>query len=170
LVEETDIGIKIPETPYGFAKYVLNTYARKSKNIYNLRLFGCYGPLDKKWRFIYHVIECCLKEEPITINQNCYFDYLFVGDLAGIIHWFIENKPKYHDYNVTGGKSESLLDIAKLIAQKMENNKEIVLLKGGLGNEYTASNKRLLKEMGSYDFTSLSDGLDKQILWQREIK
>jgi GDP-L-fucose synthase len=170
MAEEDNMGSTIPQVPYAFAKYVLNTLARKSKNIYNLRLFGCYGPFDKKWRFIYHCIECCLKEEPITIEQDCYFDYLFIEDLAGIIRWFIENKPNYHDYNITTGQPASLTAIAKLVTEKMGNNREIVISKEGLNYEYTASNKRLLNEMGSFAFTPLDVGINKQILWQRGIK
>jgi nucleoside-diphosphate-sugar epimerase len=65
------------------------------------------------------------------------------------------------------GKPVSLFEIAGIIAKQMQNNKQIVILKEGMSNEYTANNRRLLQEIGNYNFTSLIGGIDKQIAWQR---
>jgi len=169
MAKEEDIGVTIPQDSYGYAKYILNTITRNSKNIYNLRIFGCYGPSDPKGKFITDAIDCCLQSKPITIRQNCYFDYMFVEDLAVLISWFIENNPKYHDYNAVTGKKASLYSIAEMVAQKMENKLPIQVAKDGWNNEYTANNERLLTETGNFEFTSLSDGIDRQILWQKQI-
>jgi len=166
MAKEDDIGITIPEDPYGYAKYILNTIARNSNNIYNLRIFGCYGPSDPKGKFITDAINCCRENKAITIRQNCYFDYMFVEDLAKIIPWFIENTPKYHDYNTVTGKKVSLYSIAEIVAEKMENKLSIQAVKEGWNKEYTADNSRLLAEMSNFAFTPLSDGIDRQIEWQ----
>ncbi|GMO42342.1 MAG: dTDP-glucose 4,6-dehydratase [Termitinemataceae bacterium] len=159
---EEEIGNTIPKDDYGFAKYILNTIARKSENIYNMRLFGCYGPTDPQKKFITDAINSCLNGQAITIKQDCYFDYLYVADFAKIICWFIDNTPKYHDYNITTGNPFKLSSIAKIVADKMNNKKPIKILKSGLNNEYTASNKRLITEIGDFDFTTLSEGISKQ--------
>jgi GDP-L-fucose synthase len=169
MAQENDIGKIIPEDGYGFAKYILNDIVRKSSNIYNLRLFGCYGPTDARTKFIRDAIDSCLKNESIAIRQDCYFDYLYVEDLAEIIHWFIENDLRYHDYNVVTGKAVSLSYIAKIIAGKMGNKNPVKIAKEGLNKEYTASNNRLLAELGDFIFTSLGDGIDKQITWQKDM-
>jgi GDP-L-fucose synthase len=169
MAKEKNMGKNIPEDPYGFAKYIMHTIAKGSSNIYNLRIFGCYGPGDYPHKFIYHVIDCCLKNKPITIRQDCYFDYLYVEDLVLILKWFIEHKPLYHDYNVTTGEPVSLSHIAELIAQKMENINGIKMLGKGWNKEYTASNERLLNEFVNFQFTSLNDGIDKQIIWQKGL-
>lgn len=170
MAREEDIGVTIPEDPYGYAKYILNTIARNSRNIYNLRLFGCYGPSDPKGKFITDAIDCCFEGRAVTIRQNCYFDYLFVEDLAAILFWFIENTPKYHDYNAATGKRVSLYSIAEMVAEKMGNKLPIETAKDGWNNEYTANNGRLLTEMRDFAYTSLSDGIDKQIMWQKNRK
>ncbi len=167
LAKEEDFGKSIPKDDYGFSKYILNNIARKSNNIYNLRLFGCYGPTDAKTKFIRDAIDCCLEKKSITIRQNCFFEYLYAGDLAVIMRWFIENTPKYHDYNMSTNTPTDLITIAKIIAQKMSNTKPVKIAKEGLNKEYTASNARLMAELKNFKFTTLSEGIDKQIAWQR---
>lgn len=167
MITEEEIGRSIPDTAYGRAKYIINEKVRKSKNIYNLRIFGCYGPTDAKTKFIRDAIDCCLENKAITIRQNCYFDYMYVEDLAEIMKWFIENTPKYKDYNVVTGKPIDLLSIAKIISEKMDNTKGIEIANEGFNKEYTASNKRLLDEMKEFCFTPIEIGIAKQIEWQK---
>ncbi len=167
LIKETDIGNSIPADQYGLAKYVINQIARGSKNIYNLRIFGCYGPTDAKTKFIRDCIDCCLEHKPITIRQNCYFDYMYVEDLARIIDKMINSELKYHDYNICTGKRIDLLTIAKIIDKKMQNDQGIKIGQEGLNKEYTANNARLLSDIGAFDYTCIEDGIQKQIDWQK---
>ncbi len=164
---EEDIGRYIPQDDYGFAKYIMNEDARRSTNIYNLRIFGCYGPTDAKTKFIRDAIDCCLENRSITIRQNCFFDYLFVTDLAAVIEYFIDQKPLYHDYNVCSGQAVSLEEIASIVARLMKNDFPIQIMKKGLNKEYTADNTRLLKELKGVFFTPIEQGIAKQIEWQR---
>lgn len=169
LIKEDDFGRFEPDknNPYAIAKYQITQKILKSKNIYNLRIFGCYGPTDAKTKFIRDAIDCCLENRAISIRQNCMFDYMYVEDLAYIMEWFIENNPKYHDYNVCSGKPISLYEIAQIISDKMDNNRPIEIAKDGWNNEYTADNSRLLSEMGGFEFTSIEEGIEKQIEWQK---
>jgi GDP-L-fucose synthase len=169
MITEERIGEVLPKDVYGFAKYIMNTVARQSANIYNLRLFGCYGPTDAQGKFIRDAIDCCLRNETITIRQDCYFDYLYVEDLAKIIEWFIETMPKHHDYNAVSGTPVLLSEIAEMVKQIMSRRKGVKILKEGLNKEYTANNERMMAEMGRFDFTSLCDGIDKQIVWQKGV-
>ena len=164
-IKEVDFNRSIPENPYAIAKYKITQKILKSNNIYNLRIFGCYGPTDAKSKFIRDAIDCCLENRAITIRQNCMFDYMYVEDLAYIMAWFIENKPKYHDYNVATGEAISLLDIAKIVAHQMENNREIEIKNEGWNLAYCANNQRLLDEF-DFKFTSIEEGIKKQIAWQ----
>ena len=145
----------------------MNEDARKSENIYNLRIFGCYGQTDAKSKFIRDAIDCCLENRAITIRQNCMFDYMYVTDLADVISKFIEKSPKFHDYNVCTGKKISLKEIAEVVAEQMHNAYPIEIAKAGWNKEYTASNKRLCDEFKNIVFTSIEDGIAQQIEWQR---
>ena len=165
-VDEASIGKSIPVDSYGLAKYTMNEIARNSKNVYNMRIFACYGPYDYHTKFITHCINCCMRNEEITIRQDCYFDYIHVFDLAKVIKHFILNKMLYHDYNICSGNRITLSDIAKKVQDQMNNHKDIVILKDGMNKEYTASNKRLLAEYSFDKKISIDEGINLQIEWE----
>lgn len=169
MVTEDDEFRSVPYDSYGLAKFTINQIVAKSDKICNLRIFGCFGPTDHESKFITHAIRCCLKKENITIRQNCYFDYLHVMDLAKIIEYFIYNMPKHTSYNVCTGVRKSLYEIAEEVKRQMGTDNKIILLKDGFNKEYTASNKRLKKELGDYEFISIEDGITAQINYEKEI-
>ena len=162
-ISEEEFDRSIPQDEYGFAKYVMNHLALKSDNVYNLRLFACYGPGDTDNKFITHCIRSVLADKDITIRQNCIFDYIQVYDLANIFSYFIENKPKYHDYNIASGDRYTLVEIAEKVLKLMNSDKKVIILKDGMNKEYTPNISRLLEEMGGYKFISLDEGIKIQI-------
>lgn len=169
-ISEENINDFIPKDAYGLAKLYMNELARKSENVYNIRIFGCYGPYDHESKFLTHVIRCCLLDKDITIRQNCYFDYMQVFDLARAIECIVEGSPKYHDYNVCSGISISLREIAEKIREHMGLSNKIVVFQNGLNREYTASNRRFMEEFGDkVSFMTLDDGIDIQIEHEKRI-
>ena len=168
--KETDIGKFIPEDSYGLAKLYMNELARNSDNIYNLRLFGCYGPYDHSSKFITHAIDCCLKKEDITIRQNCVFDYIHVTDVAKAMIYMIDKEPEFHDYNVCSGKGIELFEIASIVKEYMSSDSKIKILKEGFNKEYTGSNERFLKETkGEIEFMDIITGIKLQIKHEEEV-
>lgn len=163
LISEEEAGRSIPYDSYGLAKYVMNQLIQGSEKHCNLRIFACYGPTDHESKFITHAIRCCMRQEPITIRQDCYFDYMHVSDLAKILEYFIYHAPAHKAYNVCTGTRYLLSRIADMVRRQMNANSEIVLLKEGWNKEYTGSNRRLLEEIGSYHFMSLEEGIRLQI-------
>lgn len=169
-VSEDDCFRSIPSDSYGFAKYIMNTICHYDEKIVNLRIFACYGPTDHESKFITHCINCCLRNKDITIRQNCYFDYMHVYDLANILVKLINKYPKENDYNVCSGTRKSLYEIAQIVKEKMHYDCNIQLLADGMNKEYTASNKKLLHELGGYDFIPLEKGIEMQIESEKEIR
>lgn len=163
LIPEEDEGRAIPYDSYGLAKFVMNELIEHSDKHCNLRIFACYGPTDHASKFITHVIHCCMKNEPITIRQDCYFDYMHVSDLAKILEYFIYHKPQHKAYNVCTGTRYTLREIAEMVRSQMHMENEITVLNPGWNKEYTGSNQRLLSEIGEYTFMSLEDGIRIQI-------
>lgn len=166
--KESDITTARPNDVYGFSKSVMNELAKTSTNIYNLRLFACYGPYDHESKFITHVIRCCLKNEDITIRQNCNFDYMHVYDIAKVVAQFIDNKPKYYDYNLASGVSITLLELAEKVKKQMDSKSDIKIINEGMNNEYTADISRLDEEFDvARNFISIDDGIQEQIAHER---
>lgn len=163
-VKETDFGKSIPKDPYGYSKYVISNEIEKSDNILNIRLFGVYGKYENESRFPTYAISQNLNKQPITINKNVVFDYLYIDDLCKIVDAFIQNKPPEKIINITPTKSISLYEIAQIVNTISDFKSEIIIKDAQLNNEYTGDNSRLLSEIKDFQhlsFTSYEDGLKK---------
>jgi nucleoside-diphosphate-sugar epimerase len=151
-----------PHDEYGFYKSITSKYIEKSEKIVQLRIFGAYGEYENyKFKFISNAIVKNLLKLPIVINKNVYFDYIYVDDLVKIIDWFIHHDAKEKIYNVTTGKKIDLITLANLVNEVSSFQSEIKILNDGLNNEYTSNNEKIIKEMGSFSFTSHRDAISK---------
>lgn len=168
-IEEGDLGRSIPRDGYGFAKFIMTSLARQSSNIYNARVFACFGPYDHASKFITHVIRCCLRQQPITIRQDCYFDYIYVSDLGKILVRLLQMNLKHHDYNVCSGQRNALRTIAEIICDQMGYDRgKIVVNHAGWNKEYTGSNERFMQENPDFTYLPLEEGISRQIAWEKD--
>lgn len=94
-MRESYFGTHVPQDPYGFSKYLMSSLA--TGNIYDLRLFGVFGKYEE-WqrRFISNMIYRNLTGQTMGMNQNMYFDYLYINDLSSILEWFLFHEPNCH--------------------------------------------------------------------------
>ncbi len=117
-----------PIDQYGFSKYIMTKYTQLSGNIYNLRLFAVFGKYDD-WQTRFIPNACCnaVLGLPIKINQNKFFDFLYIDDLVKITKWFIENKPKEKVYNICTGNAVDLLTLAKKVLTLSKKKLEIII-------------------------------------------
>lgn len=162
----------VPTEPYGFSKYIMSKSCNQKNNIIDLRLFGVFGKYEE-WerRFISNNICKNLKDLPMTLYQNMYFDYLYIDDLINIMRWFIENTPKHKHYNVCRGKKIDLKSLAFSINKVMKTNTRLLIEKEGWKAEYTGNNRRLLEEMGNYNFTSMDEDIKYMVnFYTKELK
>lgn len=166
-VKEEEIGKYIPGDSYGLSKYIINELACHSENIYNLRIFACFGPREYDSKFITHAIKCCLERRPITIRQDCWFDYLYVEDYVRFLMYFMEYPPHFHDYNVVSGQRIKLTSIAEIVREKLGSHLPIEVLKEGMNKEYTASNSRMIAETGLNILNPIETGIEKLIGWEK---
>ena len=166
MINEDSFGNGIPETDYGFYKYIINKAIKNSENIYNLRVFGLFGKYEN-WRRTFISGACCkaLKNIPITIRQNVYFDYMYIDDFCKIVKWFIDHDVRHRTYNITTGKKIDLISIAGMIKKISKKDIPVYVCKEGLANEYSASNQRLLNEIHSFTFSPMEDAIQDLYIW-----
>ena len=159
-IREEELGRKIPVSYYGLEKYIMSLHARESRNIYNLRLFGIFGKYEH-WQSKFISNLCCkaMYDLPLSIRQDCMFDYLYVDDLAPIVIWFLEHKPKFHDYNVCTGHPFSLREIADVVMEVSGKTLPVVVAREGWNLSYTADNSRLTAEAGPLRLHDLRDSV-----------
>ncbi len=168
MVKEIYFDSRVPADAYGFSKYICAKYIERSERIVDLRLFGVFGPYeDYTVRFISNA--CCraLKGLPIVLRQDIRFDYLYVGDLARITSWFIENDARHKAYNVCTGRPVALTELARMVADVSGCNPSISVMQGGMGAQYTGDNSRLLAEMRDYQFWDLRRAISELYYWYK---
>lgn len=170
-IQETDLGRSVPVTYYGLEKYMMTLHARQSRNIYNLRLFGIFGKYEH-WQSKFISNLCCkaMYDLPLSIRQNCMFDYLYVDDLAPIVVWFLEHEPKFHDYNVCTARPVSLREIADVVLAVSGKELPVVVAKEGWNLSYTADNSRLSSEMGGISLHEFQDAVAELYAWYQAHK
>ena len=160
--KEDDYLLEQPHDEYGFYKSVTSKYIEKSDNIVQLRIFGAYGEYENyRFKFISNAIVKNILHLPITINKNVFFDYIYIVDLVRMVDWFIHNDSKEKIYNITTGKKVDLITLANLINETSNFKSEIIVLNGGLNNEYTSNNERVLSELNDFRFTSHEKAITK---------
>ena len=170
-VKEDEFGKRIPKDYYGFSKFIIASYLESHKIGTNLRLFGVYGKYEEIGiRFISNAINQVVLKKPIVINNDVYFDYLYVDDLVKIIDHFIQNKSKFISYNIGRGKAVSLLTIAKKIVRVLKSDSKITLKTKSLGYEYSCNNERLIHELGETEFTQFEDSIINLYNWYERRK
>src|SRR3989344_3661828 len=143
-VKESDLGKTIPKDEYGFFKYICSKYIEKEKNIVCIRIFGLFGRYeDYRYRFISNALVNNISGLPITMNQNVFFDYVYIDDFVKIIDHFINHKVKHRFYNSGTGNKIDILTIAKKINLISAKKSKIIVKNKGLNNEYTCDSRRL---------------------------
>ncbi len=168
-VKETDFEKFIPSDEYSFYKYLCSHFIEKSEDMVCLILFGLYGKYeDYKFKFISNCIVKNLLRQKIVINQNVIFDYLFIEDLMPILEYFILNKPKFNNYNITPSQSIDLITICNIINEISDYKSKITVLNNGLNKEYSAANNRLMREIPNFEFTGYKEGIGKLFKYYKE--
>ncbi len=169
-MKEEYLGEHIPRDQYGFSKYIMARYTEEvNANIYNLRLFAVFGKYeDWRIRFISNNICNALQNKPLSINQNAFFDFLYVEDLCKITEWFIKNEPIHKTYNVCTGTSNDLYSIAESIKRVASVDLPIVTKAQGFKKEYSGNNSRLRKDLGSSLYTDFETALSELHAWFQE--
>jgi len=144
----------------------MNDFARKSNNIYNLRLFGIFGKYELwQQRFISNAICKNLYQCPITIQQERKMSYTDIADSTLITEWFIHHTPTYHDYNVVQN-SYLLSELANGVNQQSNNPVPISIAKEGLGLTYVGNGKRLFEE-SQMTFRSMEESIEDLTKWYK---
>ncbi len=170
-IEEKNFGEFVPKDQYGFSKYVMAKYAEKVDFITHLRLFGVFGKYeDYETRFISNAICRKIFGLPLIINQNVFFDYIYIKDLIKILEFFIENRPKEKFYNIGTGKPTDLLSLAKTVNNTDEKKQEIKIIYKELNNEYSCNTTRLKEFIGSYDFFTYQDAIKEMLEYYKNRK
>jgi UDP-glucose 4-epimerase len=170
-VSEDQFDALVPSDEYGFSKYVCAKSICPDGEIYELRLFGVFGP-HEDWRVRFISNACCraLWDLPVIMRRNVFFDYLDVADLARILGRFLTGTFRYRHYNVTTGLPVDLKTLAAEVIAASGKPLEIVVRNAGLANEYSGSNRRLMAEIPGFQFRGRQDSIARLYRWYASRK
>lgn len=163
----------IPTDSHSYSKYLISKYIRDTgkENIICLRIFGVFGRYENYlYKFISNAIVKSLLGMPIIINQNVIYDYLYITDLYKIIEHFVNYNAKEKIFNATPTESIDLAAVANIIKKISGNNIEIQVLNEGIGVEYSGDNKKLLLEIGDFQFISYETAIADLYEYYKMVK
>lgn len=117
-----------PADFYGKAKNEISRDVVITQNFFNLRIFGCFGPLENDSRFLKTVFDKNLKSELIEINDNKEMDFVHVNDLAKTISFISKNFSSIKiskDINVVYSSKACLSEIIDIFIPQLDRKSDI---------------------------------------------
>ncbi len=120
----------MPKNFYAISKVLNNLWARDYNNIFNLRIFNCFGPLGMFDSFIYTAVKNYIDKKPIEIWEDKYFDSLGINDLIIIIKHILKNPPdKYLELNCVYFQKYLMSEMAEIINNLSNYRVEVIVKK-----------------------------------------
>jgi len=160
-VSQADFGTHIPNDYYGFSKYVMAKRISNFTNAINLRIFNCFGELEKEDRMIKSNIRNCLQGLPLIIHQDRKMDFFYAEDACRVISFLINNwddsLPQH--INLSYSNKVTLFKIATLINNLFSFKCEIKVEKPGFEKDYYGCSQAL--ETLGIELIGLKGGLQK---------
>lgn len=151
------------------------SFIEKGYDVKIIRLSLAYGPGTKKndRRVLNSLIQKGLTEDNISLldDGSSIRTYCYISDVVEMI-FNIFLKGRHIVYNVGGESKISILDLSRMIGQKL--NKEVI--KPKIDNSLAGSPKvvnssicRYIEEFGQKNFVTLDEGLNSTINWQKTL-
>jgi GDP-L-fucose synthase len=165
-IAETCFDSRVPADPYGFSKYICASAIDGMAEVFELRLFGVFGP-HEDWRVRFISNACCraVWDMPVLVRRNVFFDYLDVEDLGRIVERFLENDLQHRHYNVCTGRSQDLRTLGEKVVAASGKALDLVVRDENFGNEYSGDNSRLLEEFPDLQFRDMDDSIRRLYRW-----
>jgi UDP-glucose 4-epimerase len=156
----------VPADPYGFSKYLMTRYAQTNSQIVNLRLFGVFGKYDDwRTRFLPNACAHAVHDLDIRIDQNRYFDFLYIDDLVKVVHWFIDHQPAQSVYNLCTGEVFDFRTVAEKIVRISGKRLNVIVKNETPGQEYSGDNTLLMSTIPGLQFTPFDGALRDLYEW-----
>lgn len=113
-----------PQGTYGIMKYtgelLTKDYTRNTDMNYTIiRPSAVYGPLDVEDRVIAKFMLSAMRDEVLKVNgSNEKLDFSYIDDVAiGIVDAALSDNTNNKTYNITKGRSRTLLEAAELVVK-----------------------------------------------------
>jgi len=145
IAKEEEVSNKLPSDYYGLSKNLITRkIIEQNENIFNLRLFGCFGTKEEEQRLFKNTYNLLTNGRPPVIHQDKYMDYFYVQDIGKVIERIVEepcNVPR--DINLCYEKKILLSEQVERIKCLTKTKNEVIIENKEQGFSYTGDGKRL---------------------------
>jgi UDP-glucose 4-epimerase len=161
-VREESIELYTPIDYYGLSK---NLITRKinylHSNIFNLRLFGCFGKFEEPQRLLKSNFNNIKNDQNPIIFKDEFMDYFYAEDIGVVIEHIINNieSIKHRDINLCYKDKYKLSDLIDLLQNQLETSLGCTIKAEGIAHAYTGDSK-ILDSLG-VKMLGLEKGLQK---------
>tara|TARA_R110002167_G_scaffold209930_1_gene414021 strand:+ start:245 stop:1108 length:864 start_codon:yes stop_codon:yes gene_type:complete len=145
-VSEDEISLKHPYDYYGLSKNLIAREVIKYDNVFNFRLFGCFGKGETPERFFTSLALNSSSDFPHIIHENIYMDFFSTTDVAKVVMYYIENynqKKLPQDINLVYPEKYNLYDLAGIFFNIPGTRATPVIVNKPSGASYTGDGNRL---------------------------
>lgn len=154
---ESEIFERMPRTSYAASKNIISRLIYCKEKFTNLRLFGCFGPGEKDFRFLSKFYDTRLCDN-FVIEYDRYFDYFSIQDFCLVVDHVINERLTAFDINCVYENKMKLSEILKCFCEN-QSISFFATIKQEIDKPYTGSNIQL-KNSGAY-IEGLEKGLAK---------
>jgi UDP-glucuronate 4-epimerase len=174
-------SIKQPFSPYGVTKLAAENLCKAYEANFGidltiLRYYSVYGPRQRPDMAYFKFIHNILNQEKISIfgdgsqvRTNTYIEDVIEATIAAIS---LESCPEEKIFNISGTQKNSLLEVIGMIENILGTKAHIDFHPKQIGDQETTIGviSRATKYLNWNPKTEIIIGLEKQILWQRNMK
>ena len=145
-VSEDEISLRNPYNYYGLSKNLIAREVLKYSNVFNFRLFGCFGKGETPERFFTSLALNAAADMPHIIHQNIQMDFFSTTDVAKVMMYYIENYNKKNlpqDINLVYPEKYNLYDLAGVFFNIPGTRVTPIIVNKPSGASYTGDGGRL---------------------------
>ncbi|UCD64213.1 MAG: GDP-mannose 4,6-dehydratase, partial [Candidatus Zixiibacteriota bacterium] len=176
---ESDTHVTRIKSPYTASKFAAEALVHSYHECYGIRpvivrLSNVYGRYDVSERAVPLFIYYAVRNRNISIfGKEKSLDFTYTDDaiagLIGIVRRFDRVAPE--TFNISAGKSRRIIDVARIIIDKVGSKSRITLGTARTGeiSKFVANISKAQRLLGYRPKVSLEVGLERNIEWYLEV-
>lgn len=147
-------GAEFTESAYGISKRAIHLRVREMDNFYTLRIYAVFNADELDTRFIKSNMLRYIAHENMTVHQNKFMDFFYMGDLIKLVRYYITEPNPPKEVDCSYGERLTLYTIATFINALPDMKVSTIIQQPGFAQDYLGR----FTELG-LDYIGVRDGI-----------